>query len=422
MRTLFLQLWLMIFVVCSAVGVCAWIYDQYFWADQYAEYHERLLAGPLQAQGEVLLADPEALAGAEEHYGYPATIMETALLPAEVAEAFAEGSELVWHYTSEAEYIFVPIPESAFSLRLGPLPDYPNTEYWVSAALILLIPLLGALAIRRLLRPVECELRGLETTAAKIEAGDLAARAAETPGPALTLARAINRMAATTAATIESQRELLRAVSHELRTPLARIQTAVHILLHVDDEKEMERRLAELDHDFDDISELVDELLTYARLESSERIAGETEVVREMKQFLRNSAAEGASRGIGLGLESDLGETLHIAVDPRLFRRVIGNLLSNALRHAVSRVSLRAGTTATGVVISVEDDGPGIPVAEREHVFEPFVRLNRASAAPGYGVGLAIVRRVLVRHHGRVWIEESDLGGCRVVTEWPLNA
>jgi two-component system sensor histidine kinase RstB len=419
MRALFLQLWLMIFVVCSAVGVCGWVYDQYFWADQYAEYHEALLAGPLQAQGTALLADPDALAHAEEDFGYPATIMEVALLPAEVADAFAEGWELVWHYTTDAEYLFVPIPESPQSLRLGPLPDYPNTEYFVSAALILLIPLLGALAIRQLLRPVEQELRGLEMTAAEVEAGNLAARAAESPGPALTLARAINQMAATTAATIESQRELLRAVSHELRTPLARIQTAVHILLHVTDAEERERRLSELDHDFDEISELVDELLTYARLESAERVAGATEVKRELEQFLRTSAAEGATRGIGLGLETNLDETMAVGVDPRLFRRVIGNLMSNALRYAVSRVSLRAKATRTSIMVSVEDDGPGIPVADRERVFEPFVRLNRASAAPGYGVGLAIVRRVLERHHGRVWIEEGDLAGCRVVTEWP---
>ncbi|MAE69264.1 MAG: hypothetical protein CME06_02215 [Gemmatimonadetes bacterium] len=417
MRGLFLRLWLMVFVVCSAIGGLGWLYDQYLYPPQYASYHESLLLGPLLNQGDELLADPKRAGEVSEEYGYPVRVMEWDLLPNEVQEEFEWGMELVWHYAAE-EYIFVLIGEGDHALRLGPLPPYPNTEYYVTIGLVLLVPLLGALAIRRLLRPVERELRMVESTAAQIAGGDLAARAPVIEGPTHTLAGALNRMAETTASTIESQRELLRAVSHELRTPLARIQTAMHILTHVEDRAERDRRLEELDLDFEELSRLVDELLTYARLESGDPCEGTTWPAKELEDLVGGMADEAAGRGIALILDAGLEEGTELAADPRLFRRVVGNLLSNALRHAQGEVKVGAVAEKVSLVVSVEDDGPGVPVEERERVFEPFVRLNRAAGGTGYGIGLAIVRRVAERHGGEAWIEEGFGGGCRVIVRW----
>jgi len=407
----------MVFVVCSAVGALGWLYDQFLWPDQYAGYYEALLHGPLGAEAEQLAADPVRAAAAGERYGYPVGVLDWEALPVEVQEEIEWGSELIWHY-ADHEYIFLPIAGGDQTLRLGPLPPYPNTEYYVAAALALLVPLLGALAIRRLLRPVEQELRLLESTAVRISGGDLSARAPEIDGPTLTLARALNRMAETTHATIESQRELLRAVSHELRTPLARIQTAMHILTHVEDSAERDRRIGELDRDFEELSRLVDELLTYARLESGETCEGITWPGRELADLVGGMADEAAALGIALALDADL-DGCELDADPRLFRRVIGNLLSNALRYAAAGVALRAAAAPEQLRIEVEDDGPGIPEHERARVFEPFVRLDRAAGGSGYGIGLAIVRRVLERHGGTVRIEEGSEGGCRVVVCWP---
>ncbi|MBA2283617.1 MAG: two-component sensor histidine kinase, partial [Acidimicrobiia bacterium] len=101
----------------------------------------------------------------------------------------------------------------------------------------------------------------------------------------------------------------------------------------------------------------------------------------------------------------------------RQLGQAVVNVLDNAARHAASRVAV----TVAGGRVTVDDDGPGIPEAERERVFERFTRLDegRTRDAGGAGLGLSIVRAVVARHDGRVWVEDSPFGGARFVLDLP---
>ena len=123
-------------------------------------------------------------------------------------------------------------------------------------------------------------------------------------------------------------------------------------------------------------------------------------------------------------IQFEVGEDIErdenvIVADRTGFQRAIGNLLSNACQHAKSRVKIGLERTDEAMIIDVDDDGEGIPVSERERVFEPFVRLENDANGKGAGLGLALVKRIVTQHGGTVDVQTSPLGGCRIRTTWP---
>jgi len=114
-------------------------------------------------------------------------------------------------------------------------------------------------------------------------------------------------------------------------------------------------------------------------------------------------------------------DATRIRCDAHLLETVVRNLLHNAVKYARSRVELSFATQSGEHVLRVDDDGPGIPRADRSRVFESFVQLERSSGPKtGFGLGLAIVKRAIEWHGGRVAVETSDLGGARFEARWPV--
>lgn len=172
-----------------------------------------------------------------------------------------------------------------------------------------------------------------------------------------------------------------------------------------------------------ELDELVTELLTIGRLEQG---ASELEPMEVAVNALIDSVAgsvanDVADRGIMLDVSTTGAPASHVC-DPKLVARALLNLIRNGARYASRTVLLSAASDASGaLVLSVDDDGPGIPVADRARVFEPFQRLDssRDRQTGGFGLGLAIVRRVARVHGGEVWLEDSPLGGARFVISLP---
>jgi signal transduction histidine kinase len=137
-------------------------------------------------------------------------------------------------------------------------------------------------------------------------------------------------------------------------------------------------------------------------------------------------AAEEAARAhpvpvtIELSGDDDLEAFVVAGVAPRLGRAVT-NLVDNACRHAVSQVRVSLQREDSRVRLLVDDDGPGVALADRERIFERFTRLDdsRARDRGGAGLGLAVVRSVVTRHGGFVWADQSPLGGARFTVELP---
>jgi two-component system sensor histidine kinase RstB len=217
---------------------------------------------------------------------------------------------------------------------------------------------------------------------------------------------------------LRSQQELVQGISHDLRTPVARVRLRLELLQA---DATQQERIAGIRRDLDELESLIDAAITYSRLdEGGIALASQpVDVAQELRAMLHDQRV--LARDIELSADLPApGRAL--AADRALLRRAVQNLLGNALRHARSRVEIELREAGSGVTIAIEDDGPGVPESQRERIFEPFSRLDesRSKTSGGYGLGLAIVRRIAERHGGRIACGVARLGGARfeLVLPW----
>jgi two-component system OmpR family sensor kinase len=225
----------------------------------------------------------------------------------------------------------------------------------------------------------------------------------------------MNQMAARLAALLEGRRHLLHAVSHELRTPIARMGFELELLRGTEAAPAREARISALERDLAALQDLVTELLSYSRLEQAQLQRESFDVEALLRQCLGQQEVDAAARALQVQIDPDIGR---MQGDAHLVARVVGNLLGNALKYAHREVLFSARPLEGHAwELRIEDDGPGVPAAERTRVFEPFVRLQ--TALPGHGLGLAIAARGVALHGGAIHIEQSALGGACLVVRWP---
>ncbi|WP_285961102.1 ATP-binding protein [Pseudomonas tohonis] len=322
--------------------------------------------------------------------------------------------------------IFAGIVDTPWVLEIGPL--YLMNPY--PPELLVLIGLLGlsfiGLTIYLLVRQLERRLLGLEAAATRIAHGKLdarvPARGADSVGR---LAAAFNGMAEQLQQLLSVQRELVRAVSHELRTPVARLRFGLEMIADAETESARRKYMEGMDGDIQELDKLVDEMLTYARLEQGTPALNFQRV--DLDALFDQVIAELAPLRVAVRVErgqclTASGEGAWVEAEPRYLHRALQNLVSNAMRHAEARVRLSYQIGHKRCRIDVEDDGPGVPESHWERIFTPFLRLDdsRTRASGGHGLGLSIVRRIIYWHAGRAQIGRSDtLGGARFSLVWP---
>lgn len=319
------------------------------------------------------------------------------------------GGDVLSRYGAPCEEAWAIVPVHRGAEHLGELEVCGQPYRWGGwrffILLIVAISIVWAasgILARRLTRP----LRQLERMARQIGEGDLSARADLSPhrhGELGMLGVTMNEMAARIERQLADQRELLAAVSHELRTPLGHLR----VLLEMAREKPEHARIDEIECEIMEVDALVGQLLASSRLDF-----GTLEVARV-------DAIEVAERALErMGLESDrlaaAGEPRAFDADPTLLARAIANLLVNAGEHGRGVELLEVRFEPERIVFAVEDRGPGLPVEERERVFEPFYR-GQHRAGASLGLGLSLVRRIAEAHRGSAWIEDVDGGGARVL-------
>jgi signal transduction histidine kinase len=274
-------------------------------------------------------------------------------------------------------------------------------------ALPLVVVVLSLVAWRVIgasLAPVEALRRGAEEItgtgrAARLPAPD--GRRDEIHRLAATLNDMLDRLEAGRA----RQREFVGDAAHELRSPLANIRTQLEVALRLGDEAQWPKVAEDLLADTARLARLVDDLLLLARSDESPRLDRLEPV--ELGALLREVAA----RSPTVTLEP-VNCPLWTIGEPDALRRVVSNVLDNAVRHASSSVTLAAAADGNDHVVTVADDGPGIPVEDRDRVFERFTRLDdaRGREAGGAGLGLAIVRELVRRHGGSVDLGDAGPG------------
>jgi signal transduction histidine kinase len=221
----------------------------------------------------------------------------------------------------------------------------------------------------------------------------------------------------------QRKQDFLFSITHELKTPIANVLLyAETISAHAIDDPEGARRFAGVVVDeAKRLLTLVQQTLDVAAGRRELGAAAETfsaeAVLREAVGAHEDSAAHDR---IALTLAIPAADGARLRGSPELFARAIGGLLENALGHARSRVQVALEIDADRLRIAVEDDGPGVPPAERERIFEPFVRLapHASRRRGGMGLGLTLVRQCAESGGGRVASADSDLGGARFVLDY----
>ncbi|MFL1545766.1 ATP-binding protein [Pseudomonas sp. M5A4_2d] len=299
-------------------------------------------------------------------------------------------------------------------LTIPPDPLDMNLLYWSMNVLI------GAALLACLLfwlRPHWRDLERLKTTAVQLGRGNLAER---THIPARSnigsLATVFDTMADDIERLLNQQRDLLNAVSHELRTPLTRLDFGLALALSEDLPQASRERLQSLVAHIRELDELVLELLSYSRLQNPAQLPERVEVVLDefIDSVLGSVDDELENPEIVIDVALDCAVE-RVSLDPRLTARALQNLLRNATRYCDKRIQVGVKVCANGCEIWVDDDGIGIPVDQRERIFEPFYRLDRSRdrATGGFGLGLAISRRAMEAQGGTLTALASPLGGAR---------
>lgn len=280
------------------------------------------------------------------------------------------------------------------------------------AVMLLMIALVVAAGAYPVVRRLTGRLERLQRSVEAWGEGQLGVRVAvEGEDEVARLAASFNDSAARIEALVGAQKSLLANASHELRSPLARIRLAAELMA----DQATPAIRAELRCNVAELDQLIDEVLLASRLDA---VATGTACLEELD--LTGLVAEECAR-VGATLDAGVHSVMG---DPKLLRRMVRNLLENAVRYgAGSAVQVRLGAAGSGLLrLDVCDGGPGVPEAERERIFEPFYRIAGASeAAGGVGLGLSLVRQIARHHGGEVECMPGGAGGClRVTLPLPL--
>ncbi|MBM7140510.1 MULTISPECIES: sensor histidine kinase BfmS [Acinetobacter] len=377
--------------------------------------------------------EQEYLAKIQKHFSYPINIynIQDINLDSEQIGRLRQDQSVMLYKDSATMRgttisIVSPIPNHPTQvLVLGPVPMFNWMPLQLSAGITLFSLFLLSLGVYGLILPLERKIRQVRYALNRMKSGDLSLRVPiEGSDEMANLASSYNNMSDHIQRLIEAQRELMRAVSHELRTPVARIRFGTEMLAEEDDYNHRMHQVDMIDKDIEALNTLIDEIMTYAKLEQGtpsldfaeitlfdvlDQVAVETEALKTQKEI------------------ELVAPPLYVKVDAerRYLHRVVQNLVGNAVRYCDNKVRITGGIHSDGMAfVCVEDDGAGIPEQDRQRVFEAFARLDdsRTRASGGYGLGLSIVSRIAYWFGGEIKVDESPtLGGARFIMTWPAK-
>jgi two-component system, OmpR family, sensor kinase len=311
----------------------------------------------------------------------------------------------------DSDHVLALRPHEASTSR-GPLDWAVTIAFYALIALVLMI----------WIWPLTRDLRTLENAAAQYGNRNWQfAAPIKQHSQIYPLAQTFRKMAARIDGLIASHQDMSNAVSHEIKTPLSRMQFEIELSHNASSVEALRGSLSNIKADIDAIDGLVKATLGYAILERADLALN---LSQNNFTALIPAIAESVQSGIRAGVtvtSSVQSEATHVVCDIHLFESVLRNLLYNAGRYAASRINVEFAIRDGRNELRVEDDGPGIPEAQRSRVFQSFVQLNPAVGKKvGYGLGLAIVKRAIEWHGGEVRIADSALGGALVLASWPV--
>ncbi|MCD8522286.1 MAG: ATP-binding protein [Saccharospirillaceae bacterium] len=303
-----------------------------------------------------------------------------------------------------------------------------NEDRWlVPLAIVVVVTLLCFMLVWSLTRPI----RRLQRTVRRLAQGDFDVsglrRDLHRHDEIGMLASEVVDMADALQRLLHSHQQLLRDVSHELRSPLTRLQIALGIARKKDQQNLLVAEHDRIERAVGQVDGLVGQILDLARLQQtdSQQLQTSTHALgQQLHDWLQNADVEIEEKHLQL-IVHEPADSLTCDWDWMLVERAFDNLLRNAIRFSPpgSALSVGVDVSAQHLALWVQDQGPGVPQEELQRIFDPFTQVDSARdhAAGGYGIGLALVKRIVELHGGRVHAE-NRLPGLRVTMQLPLNS
>lgn len=421
-------------VVVLAIVAVALLLDALLAAFTQSDDAEALLASQrpvLELLTEELATLPEISRAARLQqlsaaWGFPVALTsldDFAGLP-ELTAQLEAGHAQLYYNSSDAPLLYQRMGDTSAVLALGPLPQQHKSNV-LELAVIAVYYTMIALVLLLWIWPFYRDLGLLRRAAADFGRNDFTTRVAlGSTSSILPVALTFNAMAARIESLVSAHKELTHAVSHELRTPLARFKFGLEMLARSPDQAKRQHYLENMKGDVSELESLIDEMLSYARLSEQNLLLNLVEI--DLQRWLQREVANYDQETIRVHCSvstTPMSGDYRVNCHPDLIARAINNIIRNGLRYAHSEISVHAQLTADSVLISICDDGPGIPESMRERVFEPFSRLetSRDKQSGGYGLGLAIAARILQRHRGSIRVDNCAPHGACFKLQWPRH-
>lgn len=396
---LWLKIWLSVVFVVVATTLLATLGSRFLSEPPIREVVARNAMGTVVAHGQALLLPPDGLPEGERK---PSPGMEGMKLG-----LYGPGPEFLLTM-DDGEWLHVHIPRPPRTFW-----SLPNGLLWT----LLLMAFAVALGSYPIIRHLTTRLEQLERAVARWGQGDLSTRMpVQGSDEVASLTQRFNQAAEKMEGLVQSHKNLLANASHELRTPITRLRMA----LELQSTRPVDAMRGEMLRDLGELDQLVEEVLLASRLDQVS--AGSTTGMDVVD--LAGLASEECSR-YEVALEMQDALTLKVTGVDLLLRRLLRNLLDNAMRHGstAAGVQMLLCPTPDGRVrIEVRDHGPGVPSGLEEKIFEPFYRVpGKAEWQGGTGLGLTLVRSIARHHGGEVHYENRVGGGACFVVELPLT-
>ncbi len=426
-RHLYLRIWL---AVVAGVALLMLVVG---WAWRATVEHHAAPPAPrewvvLNAQGEVL--DSTTRAGPGAPLSFEVQLPDGQVMPFQVQRSADRTQE---RPNRDALHGIPGMAAGMHPRAEGRMPPHLHKDmpWWAKPSgffwMLGLIGLAVALGLYPVVRRLTQRLEGLQRGVQRWGEGDLSVRVpVQGDDEVADLSERFNAAAEHIEALMASQKSLLANASHELRSPLARIRMGLELMSGAEpDPAAIGRNRAEILRNMAELDQLIDEILLASRLDAKEADIGTVEAVDLVGLCAEECARAGASFDVPKGLVQ-----LEVSGVAKLLRRMVRNLLENARRYGQSSqasasgegIVLKLSQAQALVLVQVSDRGPGVPLAYRERIFEPFFRLPGASErVGGVGLGLSLVKSIAERHGGRVRCADRPGGGACFEVSMPQS-
>lgn len=313
--------------------------------------------------------------------------------------------------------------KNPYVIVAGPLNNSRQLQMFYDYAQFLVPALLIAIGTFLWLYTLMRELRTMNKGAKRFGRGDLDARVKLSRFSTLhRLSTSFNGMASKIQQLVNGHRDLTNAVSHELKTPLSRLRFALQMQQESSNKADKQKYTNKIQDNISELEELINELLNYARLDRNGHMLKIQK--HNLSDWLTTEVSCLAEYHpeLSIQLTFDKSANQTVSFDQSLMDKVLNNLLNNACRHAHKTISISARIEDNNVLLTIEDDGPGIDERFKEQLFQPFFRADnsRQRNTGGSGLGLAISQKIMKLHHGSISYHKSKLGGAKFLITWPM--